>query len=377
MLLLAGLAYSLLVTYARAGYGAFLGSMLLMALLHAVASWKRRNAGISWGAIAILLIGGGVFVLVLVQSSYVAQRMTTVSKDMETRMAHWQETIAMMDPDLSTTLFGMGLGQYPLVYAFRNPAGVTLSAYRFGGSLNDPHLELGAGDTLYYEQIIKLKPKTTYTLTMDVMANVSEGSISAPICEKAMLYSFACRWITLNYDSQIEGWQTLTYTFDSAEMGGGGLPNARPVKLSLFNPTSRSIVAIDNVSVVDQQGNEIIKNGDFGKTNDYWFFSTDNHLPWHIKQLGVQLFFSQGLFGLVVFAMFLVMTLDRLIRAALCGNELSNALASGIVGFLIVGLFSSPFDAPRLTFLFFSLVFVGNHVNGGAGSTKSIRLRRS
>ena len=47
----------------------------------------------------------------------------------------------------------------------------------------------------------------------------------------------------------------------------------------------------------------------------------------------------------------------RLARGIEGGNTLSAVLMAGITGFLIVGLFDSLFDAPRLALLFFLLLF--------------------
>ena len=45
----------------------------------------------------------------------------------------------------------------------------------------------------------------------------------------------------------------------------------------------------------------LIRNGDFSKGADYWFFKTHSHLPWHIKNLWVEVLFDQGWFGLATF----------------------------------------------------------------------------
>ncbi len=287
--------------------------------------------------------------------------MGSIEKDLGTRLHHWANSLDMMDPDLPTRLLGMGLGQYPITYAFRNPDGLILASYRFSGTREDPYLELGAGDTMYYEQIVDLRPNATYTLSVDIKSTVDEGSFSASICEKAMLYSFKCEWITLRYEEGTGGWQKIEYRFNSGEVGGGDIFDDRPVKISLFNSTRNSIISLDNIKLVDARGMNLIRNGDFSKTNDRWFFSTDNHLPWHTKQLGVQIYFSQGLLGLSVFLLFLTLTLTGLLKAGFEGDAFSIALVSSIVAFASIGLFSSPFDAPRLTLVFFSLLFLANH----------------
>lgn len=356
------LGYSLFVTYARVGYAAFLISMVLTGFFFSLRHRSPRFLNSAAKPVVSSVILGAVFVLLLAQSPYVQQRFGTTEKDFGTRFGHWQESLQMMDSGWSSKLFGMGLGQYPVTYSYRNPGGKVLSVYRFSGEEGNRYLDLGAGDTLYYEQVIEPKPHIHYKISMDIKSNIAAGSVSAPICEKAMLYSFDCKWMTLKYSAPIGSWVTISRTFNSGTLASGNWLNGRPVKLSIFNPTPRSVVSVDNVRVVGPDGVDLVRNGTFEKLNDHWFFSTDNHLPWHIKQLGVQIYFSQGLIGLLVFLVFALVSLIGLLRRAVLGDAFAITLMASIVAFLLVGLFSSPFDAPRLTFMSMSLMFLAIHV---------------
>jgi O-antigen ligase len=72
----------------------------------------------------------------------------------------------------------------------------------------------------------------------------------------------------------------------------------------------------------------------------------------------VQIFFEQGLAGLLAFGILVVIALARLTASAWRGDLFATTLLAALGGFLLVGLFDSLFDAPRLTALFFLLLFL-------------------
>jgi hypothetical protein len=135
--------------------------------------------------------------------------------------------------------------------------------------------------------------------------------------------------------------------YDNLNIGQGRFYQARPVNFAIYNGSGRAVFEIDNVQLKDDQGNNLIKNGGFSKGSHFWFFSTDNHLPWHIKNLWLSQFFDTGLLGLLVFCLFVLYTL-ALLAKSIVGKDLSSLiLFSSFCGFFTVGLIDSPFDSPR------------------------------
>jgi hypothetical protein len=114
---------------------------------------------------------------------------------------------------------------------------------------------------------------------------------------------------------------------------------------------------VDDVRLIGADGVNLVANGDFSKGMDHWFFSTDNHLPWHIKNLPLQIFFEQGVVGIFAFALLLWTAMSRGLSYGR-KNLLVAALLSSLVGFLVVGLFDSLIDVPRHMLLLLLLVFV-------------------
>ena len=67
--------------------------------------------------------------------------------------------------------------------------------------------------------------------------------------------------------------------------------------------------------------------------------------------------FEQGWFGLVLMMILIIYTLKELGKGAWSGNAQQLIMLSSLSGFLVIGVTDSLFDAPRLTLLFWMLVF--------------------
>ena len=141
-----------------------------------------------------------------------------------------------------------------------------------------------------------------------------------------------------------------------------GPPNSlfpRPVKLSIYNGHAGTLVDVANVALLDSAGTNLVRNGDFSEGMHRWFFSTDSHLPWHVKNLYIHVLFEQGWLGLICFMALITYAIVRLLLRA-WGNELASlALFTSLTAFLVVGLVDSLIDETRLGFLFFLLLITG------------------
>jgi hypothetical protein len=117
-------------------------------------------------------------------------------------------------------------------------------------------------------------------------------------------------------------------------------------------------VDIDNVRLLDKGGHDLLVNGDFSQGGARWFSSADDHLPWHIFNLWVQILFEQGWLGVLAVTTAVLISLTRLASGMWRGEVLSTSLLAALCGFLLIGLTESLFDGPRVTTLFFLLLFV-------------------
>jgi len=346
--------YALMVTFARGGYIALALGMTVMGL----GVLLRRSGSLRttqiMGGLALLLVLAGI-AWPVVEGSYMQSRFATVQQDVHIRTAHWQEAVDMMDDGIATQLFGMGLGRYPETYFWRNTQGVRPANYRFVTQNDNTWLELSAGDSLYFEQIVAVRPDQHYRLRFSARARQDRADLTVPVCEKWMLYSSACVWQTVHVGNTGGQWRQFVLDVNTARFSQHPWYAKRSVKLSFYNPNLGTLVDVDDVSLRDEAGRELVQNGSFSAGMDHWFFATDNHLPWHFKDLWLQLYFEQGGIGLALFAALVVYAFIALARRWREPGFPAPVLAAALVAFLTVGVVDSLFDVPRMALLFYLL----------------------
>jgi hypothetical protein len=346
--------WQFMTTVAPGGLLALLAALGVLAL----GGWRRfmltRRLGLAELG-ALLLLGAGIGGIVMFQGGYFQ-----TDKDWQTQLKHWSHAVAMMDRNWTTRLFGMGLGRFPETYLYRNLEGITPTTYRFEqDEEGNTFLRLGSGETLYLAQRVSVSPQHRYTLYIDLRGSRKATRLDASLCEVQRLDSSQCRWVGIEVPAGDDQWRPRELAFDSNTMGAGTILTRRPVELLLYNPVRGTVVEVDNLRLVDEQGHELLSNGDFSRGGDYWFGKTYDSLPWRINNLWVQMLFEQGWLGVLTFMLLLAVLLSRLAAALWRGDAFATALLAAATAFLTVGLVDSVFDAPRLTVLFFSVLFMG------------------
>jgi hypothetical protein len=133
----------------------------------------------------------------------------------------------------------------------------------------------------------------------------------------------------------------------------------RPIQLSFYNGNGAGkLLDVDNVQLLDATGVNVLTNGNFSRGTDFWLFAAEKHNPWHIFNFWVHLLFDQGWLGLSAFFLLFANAIVSCCRQLQRGNVFAAVLLSSFSGFMVVGFVDSPFDAPRLTLLFFLLLFL-------------------
>jgi VanZ family protein len=351
--------YALMATFSRGGYAALAVGTLILVVGMTLHGLRRQAWGKAATALPVLLGVAALAALPVLQGSYIQSRFATLSQDFGIRKAHWIDALHMISPGWQTTLFGMGLGRYPETYYWNNSEGVAPATYQLAREGGNTYLRLGAGDSLYFEQIVALQPQRNYVLSFDMRSQHPGAELTTPLCEKWMLYSLRCQWLTTAIRANGRAWGHYEVPFDSKALGAEPWYSRRTVKLSLYNQRQGTLIDVDNVRLVDREGRNLVANGDFSQGSDRWFFSTDNHLPWHLKNLWVEILFEQGWFGLLAFAALVLYSLAQLAAQAWRGRPFSAVLLASLGGFLTVGVVDSLFDAPRFTLLFFLILLSG------------------
>ena len=181
------------------------------------------------------------------------------------------------------------------------------------------------------------------------------------MCERWLLYPQNCSpaYIRLGKETG-EGWRR--YQVELRKIPASPAPSylRPPVQLELAAVGTDGRLDIDNVSLVDlATGAELVRNGSFAGANRHWFFSSDrSHLPWHVKNFAVNTLFETGWAGVATMAALLACAAAVLGARALRGDWPALAHLAALTAFMLVGLFDSLFDVPRLAFAFFLLLAV-------------------
>ena len=378
--LLVGGLYAVFVTFSRGPYVAVLVAALVLGVTVWVASRGRGGGIIRFVALGMVGVGLlGAAAVPFLSDSFLAKRFERLGEDSGIRFSHWSESLDMMDKGPGVTLFGMGPGRYPEIFRQRNPDNWVMATFALGDDAGKSYLRLNAGRTLYVSQFVRVRPHTTYSLRFLARSNHERAVLTVPICEKWVTDSFDCAWTSIRIGDTGGAWKAFERDIDmkttGAPKGRSGWIGTRPVKMSLYHPTRGSQLDITNVRLLEPMGHNRIDNGDFSQGMDYWSFTVDDHLPWHIKNLFVGIWFDQGLVGLALFVGLLGLVIVRLLGQVMEGERFSAVLLASLTGYLVVGIIGSLFDAPRLTLLFYLLVFTSlltGEMMGGRRSGRSV-----
>lgn len=319
--------------------------------------WRSRSllfGGLLLAAGVVASLGGG---------EYVRDRASSWHDDMQTRATHWKESLALLDTPQDWVL-GKGAGRFVANHFFAGPIAQHTGDYRLKATAGNvpAHLVLtggqhmlGSGELFRVSQRIA-PPQGEVQLTMRARA-ARDTSLHTEICEKQLLYIYNC----LNGEVLVKAgpaWQTLQVPMGAAQQGMGGTWYApRFVTFSVAVSSTGGVVDIASLQLHDASGQQLLHNGDFQADMARWFFSSDRyHLPWHIKNMGLHLLFEDGLVGLSLLSTLVLVALLRLSFGRGRDHALAPALVASLVGFLVVGLFDSLIDVPRLAFMFYTVL---------------------
>jgi hypothetical protein len=271
-----------------------------------------------------------------------------------------------MDPGLAAPLVGMGLGRFPAAYFWRGRPEAPPASLGFARPPGEATrvLRLGGGPGLFVDQRVAVERGTTYMLALRLRSASGEAALSVALCEKSMIHSAACGGASVPAGP---AWRTASLAL-RLDAPAESPHAARPAVLSLANPQAGTVVEVDDVSLRDPAGRELIDNGSFAAAGDRWFPTSDDHLAWHAKSLPLHVYFEQGLLGLAAWTLVCLLAVARLAVRARDEPAAAAGLAA-LAGFLAVGVFDSLIDAPRFFLLFLLLACVG--LGGRGASTHS------
>lgn len=368
---------------------ALAGLWALMLLDHRL--WPLQGAGSTgkagWRKRA-LLVAGLLLVMAIVAAvgggAYLRDRVATWKEDGQTRLTHWHEGLRLLHGGRQW-LFGKGAGRFVASNLYEGPESSQIGDYRlrtdeaeaFLALTGGKHL-LGRGEQFRLSQRIAAPAPGPVTVTL-VHRTAADTLLVMQICEKNLIYPDRCSSIepTLKpkqpeapADAHAEPppanfllmgpWQTSQFKLGPVPQLGGNWWAPRFVTFSMALDTRGGRVDIGRIAMQDAQGRQLLSNGDFNREMAHWFFSSDRyHLPWHIKNVALHVLFEQGLVGLTLLGGAYLLALVRLSFGRGRDHPLAPALVAALIGFGVVGAFDSLLDAPRIGFLFFTLLLLG------------------
>lgn len=308
----------------------------------------------------------------IASGSYINSRFNTANSDLVGRMAHWQHTLDIMDSDWSTMLFGMGAGTFPRTYGWNSVGNVKehVSMAKLGLEPFNTYLKLSSTRDLTIGQRLNLQANKNYRLSINVRPQAKEGAIGLSVCRRNILQTMTWNPTCVYFEKAVTRdngeWQTLVWSFNMGQNGDDGRIGKLPLILRVSNglPQNEPMVMqnkpidCDNIILLDEQGNNLLINGDFESNLDRWFVYTDiYHLPLHMKNLWITAYFDQGFLGLTALCglgLYVFVSAARLVKQ---GNNFVLTLLASLLGFFAVGLIGTLLDVPRVSFMFYLLVF--------------------
>lgn len=354
-----GATYALMVTFSRAGYVGYALAMGIAILFAARTRWQRGPW--RWMVPAAIVVATVAIALPIYSGSFAQERVARSGSDLTTRMAHWQDALAMRDRGLMTTLFGMGLGRFPETHYWRSMERKA-GGYWLMRESDNAFLRLGAGYPLYVEQIVATEPEQEYALRFSIRSAGVDAGVSVAVCEKWLLTSGRCVFESVEVSTPGSEWEQREIKLPSGAVGTGTRLSV-PVKLSFYNASPRS-VDVDDVRLIGPNGESLIANGDFSRGMDRWFFSADQDLPWHVWSMPVAVLFEMGWVGVAALGMAVLLTLQRSARSAWRGDSYAAACFASLGGVVAIAGVDTVIDAPRFLMLVLLIVSLSSMDRG-------------
>lgn len=314
-------------------------------------------------------LAGGVAVAALVAvfsgGAYMGDRLANNQRDLAGRVQHWQAGLSLLQTP-ADWLLGQGLGRFPATFFFGAPGLEYPGSYHLlsdaAGSylaLSGPRYQAGYGEVLRISQRIAPSPAGRYVLALEVRS-AAPAKLLVDVCTKHLLYFANCAGKAIAIPATGAQWKPLQV--DWTQTFGADSPwYAHQLRVfSIALETTGTRVDVRQLQLTGPDQRPLLANGHFTDNLARWFFTSDrHHLPWHIKNMYLHVLFEQGALGLGALLLLMGLALWRSIRP-LRGepHALAPALAAGIVGFAVVGLFDSLLDVPRVAFLFYLMLLL-------------------
>jgi hypothetical protein len=337
-------------------------AMALVLLLYCLrpeplGAWQPRSGFVALGASAALALAVAV-----PGGYYMGSRFSSAHQDMGTREKHWTEGMSWLDTP-ADWIFGKGLGRFPEVFYWKGSEAETPGVHAFPQEAGQHFLRLvSARHSLSWGNVWRLLQPVPVATSgpLQVFADVRAHKATIlyfEICQRHLLYAEACTIAHAAMNADPQHWKAIRVVLAGAPAKSGPWYAPRISWFSVALLSSGGMADIDKLRLVDASGRDLLRNGDFSAAGDFWFSSSDrDHLPWHIKNVFLNMYFDQGLLGVAAFVLLLLgVGMRGLTRAD--NWPLAPIFLASLAGFATVGLFDSLVDVPRLATLYYLICF--------------------
>jgi hypothetical protein len=338
-------------------------SLWLVVIFGATSKHELWPNNIHWkGKFLAMILLVSAIVSVFTGGAYMGDRFATSSRDFEGRLTHWRNSLSMLQSPMDI-FFGKGLGRFPANYYFAAPNGEFPGTYRIIEENGNSAISLvGSKHPLSFGNMLRISQRLSFGVEGPFIVRFKAKSkvfakIHLEVCEKHLIYSAICAIGVVEIKPTNNSWQFQEIQLSHPDMRGGPWYAPRFTTFSFAIANEGGAAELDEIALVSHEGVNLLSNGNFSDEMKNWFFSSDrDHLPWHAKNIWLNILFDQGLYGLAVFLMITISALWSLTLGSARQNELAPYMTSGIIGFLVVGFFDSLMDVPRLSFIYNFLV---------------------
>jgi hypothetical protein len=353
------------------------GALLMAAGLAAKPGRPVWPGNLRWAGLVLgtLAMAGGI-VGVFAGGAYMSERFSTGGKDFDGRIAHWRQGLdALLTP--GDWALGKGLGRFPSALFFADRTGEHPGDYRVATDGRNSFLTLTAGQHVTgWGEILRISqrvgvPAQPTMLVADVRA-AGEVSLHFEVCEKHLLYNAGCLIRQVTAKPAPGEWQRIQVELKGSGVSRGAWYAPKLLMFSMGIGTRGARAEVDNLSLTDGRGRQLLTNGDFSAGMEHWFFSSDrHHMPWHIKSILMNVLFDQGVVGLILWLALCAGALWRVSLGHAREHPMAPPLAGALAGFLVVGLFDSLLDVPRVGFLFYFLLLLALTLRPSRAATQA------
>lgn len=350
-----GGTYAIAVTFTRTTYLAALVVAVVSVLLWGRATDWRHGLQ-RWQLLLCIPVAAIVWVF-FAGGSFATARFMAVGEDLQTRMAHVVQVVDVARASGHRGLWGRGLGRYPVDnYWFRAGTpleGSEMAVHQFQRSQGLGVLQMGPGKGLYVDQAIAWQTSSHVKVTLRTRASGPGGRLQLLLCEKWLLASSHCVVQMVDGLEPSGEWIERDVELSSSAMGRSG----RPVRFSLAN-VGPVRIDIDNISLRDERGVELLRNASFESAGDHWTFTSDDHLAWHAKNMLLSIWYDMGWVGVLAFGGLLAVVIWRSGCAVWGGNGQAQAAFVALLGLMVVSAFDAVVDEPRFLLLLLLLAWL-------------------